>query len=650
MKYRVLLLLIGLTCLSALPLSSPPSALQVHAATRPLQAHAIPLTGSWKPTGSMLTARLGDTATLLATGPNAGKVLVVGGFTTSSNNFPDGNPSSIVSTAEIYDPTSGTWSATSSLSAPRADQTATLLNNGQVLIAGGESNLGTVLNTAELYNPVTGTWSATGNMTSARKFYMATLLASGPNAGEVLVAGGENSTGVLNTAELYNPVVGTWSATGNMTSAREFHTATLLASGPNAGDVLVVGGRNSTSGGSLATAELFNGSTWTTTASLTDARDAHTATLLNNGQVLVVGGFSSVTNSFLASAELYNGTSWTSVAPLNTARDFHTATLLHNGEVLVAGGVSNNGSNLVFLKSAELYNPGSASWSATDSLNTARGGHTATLLNNGQVLVAGGASGLNSTDALASAEVFAFAPQINLPTNITVDATGPNGATVHYTATATDPNSGHSLPITCNHASGSTFPIGTTTVTCSAKLPPPASLVTSGSFTITVEGAPVLHLPANITVDATSPHGAVVTYSATATDPNTGNPVPVTCTPASGSTFPIGTTTVQCSAQKSPTLITKGSFTVTVNGAVAQIKALIALVKSFKLPFWVQESLDTRLQAALVTAQVHLNAVAKSQLGAFIAQVQVYKTTGQISSSQASQLIAAAQQIQNVLD
>lgn len=598
MKYRVLLLLIGLTCLSALPLSSPPSALQVHAATRPLQAHAIPLTGSWKPTGSMLTARLGDTATLLATGPNAGKVLVVGGFTTSSNNFPDGNPSSIVSTAEIYDPTSGTWSATSSLSAPRADQTATLLNNGQVLIAGGESNLGTVLNTAELYNPVTGTWSATGNMTSARKFYM----------------------------------------------------ATLLASGPNAGDVLVVGGRNSTSGGSLATAELFNGSTWTTTASLTDARDAHTATLLNNGQVLVVGGFSSVTNSFLASAELYNGTSWTSVAPLNTARDFHTATLLHNGEVLVAGGVSNNGSNLVFLKSAELYNPGSASWSATDSLNTARGGHTATLLNNGQVLVAGGASGLNSTDALASAEVFAFAPQINLPTNITVDATGPNGATVHYTATATDPNSGHSLPITCNHASGSTFPIGTTTVTCSAKLPPPASLVTSGSFTITVEGAPVLHLPANITVDATSPHGAVVTYSATATDPNTGNPVPVTCTPASGSTFPIGTTTVQCSAQKSPTLITKGSFTVTVNGAVAQIKALIALVKSFKLPFWVQESLDTRLQAALVTAQVHLNAVAKSQLGAFIAQVQVYKTTGQISSSQASQLIAAAQQIQNVLD
>ena len=598
MKYRVLLLLIGLTCLSALPLSSPPSALQVHAATRPLQAHAIPLTGSWKPTGSMLTARLGDTATLLATGPNAGKVLVVGGFTTSSNNFPDGNPSSIVSTAEIYDPTSGTWSATSSLSAPRADQTATLLNNGQVLIAGGESNLGTVLNTAELYNPVTGTWSATGNMTSAR----------------------------------------------------EFHTATLLASGPNAGDVLVVGGRNSTSGGSLATAELFNGSTWTTTASLTDARDAHTATLLNNGQVLVVGGFSSVTNSFLASAELYNGTSWTSVAPLNTARDFHTATLLHNGEVLVAGGVSNNGSNLVFLKSAELYNPGSASWSATDSLNTARGGHTATLLNNGQVLVAGGASGLNSTDALASAEVFAFAPQINLPTNITVDATGPNGATVHYTATATDPNSGHSLPITCNHASGSTFPIGTTTVTCSAKLPPPASLVTSGSFTITVEGAPVLHLPANITVDATSPHGAVVTYSATATDPNTGNPVPVTCTPASGSTFPIGTTTVQCSAQKSPTLITKGSFTVTVNGAVAQIKALIALVKSFKLPFWVQESLDTRLQAALVTAQVHLNAVAKSQLGAFIAQVQVYKTTGQISSSQASQLIAAAQQIQNVLD
>src|SRR5437588_3493946 len=161
---------------------------------------------------------------------------------------------------------------------------------------------------------------------------------------------------------------------------------------------------------------LLNGSTalagsnieagvWSTTGSLHDARTVHTATLLNNGQVLVVGGLniSGITAAPLASAELYNPSTqaWSATGSLHTARTAHTATLLSNGQVLVAGGA---GVNFTRMASAELYNPSTNMWSATGSLHDARNAHTATLLNNGQVLVVGGL-GTTST-SLASAELY----------------------------------------------------------------------------------------------------------------------------------------------------------------------------------------------------------------------------------------------------
>ena len=136
--------------------------------------------------------------------------------------------------AELYDPASGTWSATVNLT-PHAFHTATLLPNGKVLVAGGgetavsPEHRGTV-------RPRHGTWTATGSLTTARDWHTATLL---PN-GKVLVAGGYDSGTVLTSAELYDPASGTWSATGNLTTARTYHTATLL---PN-GKVLVAGGTN----------------------------------------------------------------------------------------------------------------------------------------------------------------------------------------------------------------------------------------------------------------------------------------------------------------------------------------------------------------------------------------------------------------------
>jgi WD40 repeat protein len=279
-----------------------------------------PATGTWTATGSMATARSYHTATLLP----SGKVLVAGGHGSTGN----------LSSAELYDPATGTWIATGSLVRAREYHTATLLPSGKVLVAGGQMGEGDpfhYLSEAELYDPATGTWMTTGSMSNARSSPTATLLLSG----KVLVSGGWNGAS-LKSADLYDPATGTWTATGNMATARSSHTATLLPSG----EVLVGGG---TGRGFLSSAELYDPvtGTWTATGSMATARFYHTATLLPSGKVLVAGGFDG--SSYLNSAELYDpvaGT-WMATASLDIARRFHTATLLSSGKVLVAGGYGN---------------------------------------------------------------------------------------------------------------------------------------------------------------------------------------------------------------------------------------------------------------------------------------------------------------------
>jgi WD40 repeat protein len=202
-----------------------------------------------------------------------------------------------------------------------------------------------------------------------------------------------------------SPGSGFWTATASMVTPRSGHTATLLPSGK----VLVAGGESGNV--AMASAELYdpNTGTWTATGTMVTPRFGHTATLLPNGKVLVAGGidgpFGSGTE--LASAELYDPASgtWADTGSMHARRIDHTATLLPDGKVLVAGGIAPQGTALA---SAELYDPASGTWTPTGPMGSARYAHTATLLGDGDVLVAGGAGGPNNSDDgfWKSAEVY----------------------------------------------------------------------------------------------------------------------------------------------------------------------------------------------------------------------------------------------------
>jgi len=235
-------------------------------------------TNTWSPTGSLSANRQVHTATLLGNG----KVLVVGGL--------GDDPESTLASAEIYDPRSMIWSPAASLTNQRFSHTATLLPDGTVLVAGRLSEETppldpnqTVMTSVEIYDPVANTWSAGPSMTTPRSNHTATLL---PN-GAVLVAGGQSATsGYTTSVEIYDPAAADFSAVTSMTAGRESHTATLLTNGT----VLVAGGEDA--GGPMALAEIYDpvAKVWSPVASMNNARVSHTATRLPNGLVLAAGG------------------------------------------------------------------------------------------------------------------------------------------------------------------------------------------------------------------------------------------------------------------------------------------------------------------------------------------------------------------------
>jgi len=386
-------------------------------------------------TGSLNTARTGATATLLANGV----ILIAGG---SSN----GTAANALNTAELYNPVTGAFTVAGSgsgnvMQAVRFGATATLLTNGQVLIAGGE-NSGGALSSAELYNPATDTFTATGGLGTARYDAAALLLANG-----VLIAGGTGGSGTLNSAELYSAGAGTFAPAGTMTAPRTGATATLLLSG----NVLIAGG-------STDTAEIYNPTTPAFTAissTLSYAPVNGTATLLPNGMVLLAGGTSSQTT------ELYDPDSDKFDATgnlLNTDQPSLTATLLNKDNVLITG-LTSGGSPVA---DAELYTP------SFDPLGTV---------------------GLTSSDTSAMPDSFGAACVLTISgggvstctSTVTPGEVGTNPHTITGTYPADSVHSGNngSAPLTVTKAN-------TTTSVTSPSSPNPSTYGQAVTFTATV--------------------------------------------------------------------------------------------------------------------------------------------------------------------
>jgi N-acetylneuraminic acid mutarotase len=283
-----------------------------------------------------------------------GQLLVAGGEDAQGNH---------VAAAELYNPATGIWTATGSLATPRIDHTATLLANGEVLVAGGVGSTYTA--TAELYNPSTRQWTATGGMTLPRAFAGAALLRNG----QVLMAGGSNIDETSNaTAELYNPVTGRWTATTAMPSAHNA-PATLLPSGR----VLVIGG-----GGVL-----YDPSTaqWTATGPLYYGITGGSAALLANGDVLAYG------NKFSCyAAQFFNPSTNTwarTIGQCSNNTSYGPLVLLATGKVLLAGDEITYSGHTSPTARCALYDPSTNTWASTGSLLRATR-RTATLLSKWQ--------------------------------------------------------------------------------------------------------------------------------------------------------------------------------------------------------------------------------------------------------------------------
>ncbi len=423
-----------------------------------------PATGTFEATGPLHTARFDHTATLLP----SGRVLVAGGRV-DDRSGDDSDLASVelydpetgawtLSPAGLPCPDSSPGpDAPCPLPAERFRHTATLLPSGEVLVAGGQRFDDGILETAEIYDPATGMWRQTGtDMQYQRNRHTATLLPSG----EVLVAGGCDRFGIncegKEEAELYVPGdvpgdSGHWEPSCHLLKGRFRHRATLLPSGR----VLITGGE-SVGSTFVSQAELYDPDCPPAPAgSLVLARSLHLAALLPSGQVLVAGGSGTGGQTQATSAEVYDPvsvdwdaaatmdhTTWQgtilpsgkvlatggnsedssifdplatvvgAAAPLGTPRAKHTATLLPGGQVLVAGGCEIcAGPGPTFLKSAELYDRqggAAGAWIDAGEMGVERAEHTATLLADGRVLVAGGhrLTGSGELEALAGVEIY----------------------------------------------------------------------------------------------------------------------------------------------------------------------------------------------------------------------------------------------------
>jgi hypothetical protein len=374
--------------------------------------------------GSDLTSpRIYHTATLLF----SGKVLITGGW--------DDIHGSLNRSAELFDPATNSFTPTGDMTTGRVAHTATLLADGRVLIAGGRADRAGD-GTAELYDPSTGNFTATGGSTATTNLVVpgATNTATLLNNGKVLIAGGgiscqgllDGLSAIVNRPQIYDPAIGTFTIAADYADrSGDCGTAGLAFGAPATllpdGGVLIAGEPKAelydpTAGAFRVSGSMTRGAS---RPDLTGCGIGGTATLLRDGTVLLAGGELFGLGA-LPDAELYNFKSgtFTAIGPMKTFRGGHTATLLRDGTVLVAGGaepiVCSSVCELVL--SSELYDVATGKFASAADMGTWRSWHTATLLMDGRVLITGGNTVGNPNYSSRSTEL--YLPSVPVPAQV----------------------------------------------------------------------------------------------------------------------------------------------------------------------------------------------------------------------------------------
>ena len=546
-----------------------------------------PSTGTWTTEPSMPTAR----GNLAAATDLNGRIYAIGGYLPPPANYD-------VNTVEAYDPTTGTWSTVAPMPTARDGLVAVTGLDGHIYAIGGESN-GTFVSTVEAYDPGTNTWTTLASMPTPT-WRMAA--AAGPD-GRIYVLGGDTIVGgnavFLNTAEAYNPATNTWTSLAPMSTARYTPAA---ATGPD-GHIYAIGGYN-TANGLLNSVEAFDLSTgaWSAVASLATARYEMAAATDLNGNIYAISGvgsaglLSSVETLPVSGAPSAN----TTVTPSTPGSDGVAHVDWHNAFSLSATGCTGASASYEITRNGAVISSGamtegpSGTYTASLApfLNAASGPAWVTITlacTNGTTQNTAFAIFIDPSGTVRDAASGQPIPGATVTLYRSESEGGPftvvpDGSSMLSPATSHNPQTtGSDGRYLWNVVSGY-YKVRAASAGCVSPTDPSQAYVESAVLTIPPAATGVdlqlscaradtdlglSNVPANITVNATSSQGAVVTYtSPTATDESGDSPAPsVSCTPSSGSTFPIGVTTVTCTATDSddtPSSLSQ-SFSVTVN-------------------------------------------------------------------------------------
>ena len=439
-----------------------------------------PANGAWTNVGNMAARRIDFTSTLLQNG----KVLIAGGRPSSSET--------LTNFTELYDPNSRTWSTTGTLNTPRLKlelptEFMVTLQNGKALIAGGMDANFNSIGSAELFDPTTGTWSYTGNLNTSRRDASLILLDDGRALSVGGASGSLSDRNYLSSAELYNPATGTWSFTANNLPLPRDGANMIKLPG---GKVLVMGGID-LSNNCESSSEIFDPSTnsFSSGGTMPWGADGYSTAILPDGRVFTAGG--NCNGQDFTNTAIYDPSTneWTSKAPLPVTRPM-TMTTLSNGKVLVRTGESENSASQPY---DEIYDPATNSWSVSSAVLPFADRLTWTQLANGDLLAMGGVNCGSSypsdpTCTLSSAELFTIPnhPPVVNAISVSINPVQVNAAT-SATATFSDADTSDTHTATWDWGDGNTTSGTVTESNGSGSVSDSHTYSSAGVYTVTLK-------------------------------------------------------------------------------------------------------------------------------------------------------------------